>query len=183
MRRENGSFLDFMQLVFIKKISLKIISLTQKHKITLSGLNYLCQSLGLKTCIGIGDDKFDIFHLNTVKNLSEKKVHENIDIGKQNDYFYDIETETHDFNCGFSLIVHNTARFVLSMKTKTIIKVLENMENFIDSSNLDENHKILVRKTKKLLVNLKLKLLKIFVLTKLFVWDQKLIHLNVKVIM
>ena len=88
MRRENGSFLDFMQLVFIKKISLKIISLTQKHKITLSGLNCLCQSLGLKTFIGIGDDKFDIFHLNTVKNLSEKKVHENIDIGKQNDYFF-----------------------------------------------------------------------------------------------
>ena len=26
----------------------KNISLTQKHKITISGLNYLCQSLGLK---------------------------------------------------------------------------------------------------------------------------------------
>ena len=30
----------------------------KKHKITISGLNYLCQSLGLKTYIGIRDDKF-----------------------------------------------------------------------------------------------------------------------------
>ena len=32
----------------------------------MSGLNYLCQSLGLKTCIGMRDDKFNVFHLNTV---------------------------------------------------------------------------------------------------------------------
>ena len=45
----------------------KIISLTQKHKISMSGLNYLCQSLGLKTYIGMRDDKFNVFHFNTVK--------------------------------------------------------------------------------------------------------------------
>ena len=79
----------------------------------MSGLNYLCQSLGLKTCIGIRDDKFNVFHLNTVNNISDKKVHKIINIGKQDDYVYDIETETHDFNCGFPLIVHNTDSFVL----------------------------------------------------------------------
>ena len=88
------------------------ISLTQKHKITMSVLNYLCQSLGLKTCIGIRDDKFNVFHLNTVNNMSNKKVHKIINFGKQDDYVYDIETETHDFNCGFPLIVHNTDSFV-----------------------------------------------------------------------
>ena len=106
-------FIGFYAADGYKKHKYKNISLTQKHKITISGLNYLCQSLGLKTCIGIRDDKFNVLHINTVKNLSDKKVHKIINIGKQNDYVYDIETETHDFNCGFPLIVHNTNSFVL----------------------------------------------------------------------
>ena len=76
-------------------------------------MNYLCQSLGLKTCIGIRDDNFNVFHLNTVNNMSDKIVHKIKNIGKQDDYVYDIETETHDFNCGFPLIVINTDSFVL----------------------------------------------------------------------
>ena len=36
-------------------------SFSEKHKINMSGLNYLCQSLGLKTCINMRDDKFKIF--------------------------------------------------------------------------------------------------------------------------
>ena len=101
-------FIGFYAADGHKKHKYKNISLTQKHKITISGLNYLCQSLGLKTYIGIRDDKFNVFNLNTVNNMSDKKVHKIINIGKQNDYVYDIETETHDFNCGFPLIVHNT---------------------------------------------------------------------------
>ena len=58
-----------------RKNKQKNISFTQKHKITMSGLNYLCQSLGLKTCIGMRDDKFNVFHLNTVNNMSDEKVH------------------------------------------------------------------------------------------------------------
>ena len=106
-------FIGFYAADGYKKSKYKNISLTQKHKITISGLNYLCQSLGLKTCIGIRDDKFTVFHLNTVNNLSDKKVHKIINIGKEDDYFYDIETETHDFTCGFPLIVHTTDSFVL----------------------------------------------------------------------
>ena len=34
---------------------------------------------------------------------------------------YDIETETHDFNCGFPIIIHNTDSFVLSVNTENII--------------------------------------------------------------
>ena len=112
MRIENGPLLDFMQLM-VKKNKFKFISLTQKQKFTISGLNYICQSLELITCIGFRDDKFNVFHLNTVYNISDKKVHGIIKIGKQDDYVYEIETETHDFNCGFPLIVHNTDSFVL----------------------------------------------------------------------
>ena len=118
----------------------KNISLTQKHKISISGLNYLCQSLGLKTCVGMRDDKFNVFHLNTVKKSSDEKVHKITNLGKINDYVYDIETESHDFNCGFPLIVHNTDSFVLSVNTKDIIKDLKNLEDIFDFSNLDENH-------------------------------------------
>ena len=111
-----------MQLVVIKRNKFKNISSTQKHKITKSGLNYLCQSKGLKTCMGNRDDKFNVFHLITVNKVSDEKVYKNIDLGKQNDYVYDTETEIHDFNCGFPLIVHNTDSFVLSVKTKVINK-------------------------------------------------------------
>ena len=44
-----------------RKNKQKNISFSQKHKVTISGLNYLCQSLGLKTCISMRDDKFKIF--------------------------------------------------------------------------------------------------------------------------
>ena len=62
---------------------------------------------------------------------------------------YDIETETHDFNCGFPLIVHNTDSFVLSVNTKDIIKDLKNLEVLFDFSNLDENHELFSNKNKK----------------------------------
>ena len=45
--------------------------------------------------------------------MSDKKVQKVINIGKQNDYVYDIETETHDFICGFPLLVLNTDSFIL----------------------------------------------------------------------
>ena len=41
-------------------------------------------------------------------SISDEKVHKIVNLGKINDFVYDIETETHDFNCGFPLIVHNT---------------------------------------------------------------------------
>ena len=77
----------------------KNISFSQKHKITMSSLNYLCQSLGLKTCISLRDDKFYIFDMITIKNQSDEKVHTIRNLGEINDFVYDIETETHDFTC------------------------------------------------------------------------------------
>ena len=78
----------------------------------------------MKTCISMRDGKFNIFHPCDFKNLSDEKVHKIINLGKRIDYVYDIETESHDFNRGFPLIVHNTDSFVLSMKSKNNIKNL-----------------------------------------------------------
>ena len=87
--------------------------------------------------------------------MSDEKFDTIIYLGKQNDFVYDIETETHDFICGFSLTVHNTDSFVLSMKTKKIIKDLKNLEDVLDFSNLYENHELFGNKAKKLVVYLK----------------------------
>ena len=139
-----------------RKNKQKNISFSQKHKITISSLNYLCQSLGLKTCISMRDDKFNIFDMITVKNQSDEKVHKIRNLGKINDFVYDIETETHDFNCGFPLIVHNTDSFVLSVNTKNIFKDLKNLEVLFDFSNLDQNHELFSNKNKKVIGKFKI---------------------------
>ena len=54
-----------------RKNKQKIISFCQKHKFTMSFLNYLCQPLGLKTCISMRDDIFNIFDKITVKNQND----------------------------------------------------------------------------------------------------------------
>ena len=58
------------------------------------------------------DDKFNIFEMIAVKKQSDEKVHKIKNLGKIEVYVFDIETETHDYNCGFPLIVHNTDSFV-----------------------------------------------------------------------
>ena len=44
--------------------------------------------------------------------MSDEKNHKIVNLRKQNDYIYDIKTETHDLNCRFPLTVHNTDRSV-----------------------------------------------------------------------
>ena len=122
----------------------------------MSGLNYLCQSPGLQTCISMRDDKFKIFQMIIVKNQSDEKVHKIINLGKTNDYVYDIETETYDFNCGFPLIVHNTDSFVLSVNTRDVIKDLKNLEDMFYFSNLDKNHELFSNKNKKVIGKFKI---------------------------
>ena len=78
---------------------------------TISGLFFLCQSLGLQKSINMRDDNFNFFEVNTVKKQSNEKIHKNKNVGKIDDCVYDIELKTHDFNCGFPLIVHNTDSF------------------------------------------------------------------------
>ena len=122
----------------------------------MSGLKYLCPSLGLKTCLSMRDDKFNIFDKISVKNQSDEKFHNIKNIGKINEYVYDIETETHDFKCGFPLIVRNTDSFVLSVNTKDIIKDLKNIEHIFDFSNLDENHELFSNRNRKVIGKFKI---------------------------
>ena len=128
----------------------------------MSSLNYLCQSLGLKTCISMRDDNFNIFEMTTVKNQSDEKVHKIENLGKINDYVYDIETETHDFSCGFPLIFHISDSFILSVNTKDFIKDIKILEDIFDFTNLDKNHELFSNKNKKLIGKFKIETLKIF---------------------
>ena len=105
----------------------------------------------MKTCISMRDDKFNIFQMITVKNQSDEKVCKNKNLGKINDYVYDIETETHGFNCGFPLIVYNTDSFILSVNTEDFIKHLKNLEDIFDFSTLDKAHELFSNKNKKVI--------------------------------
>ena len=50
---ENGKWflIGFYAADGYRKIKYKYLSISQKNKTTISGLNYLCQSLGLNTCM------------------------------------------------------------------------------------------------------------------------------------
>ena len=61
----------------------KNISFSQKNKITMSGLNYLSQSLGLNTVIAMRDDKFNVFILVKVKRMSDEKVQKIVHLGRK----------------------------------------------------------------------------------------------------
>ena len=63
----------------------------------------------------------------------------------------------------------DTDSFVLSVNTKDITDDLNNLEDIFDFSNLDEYHERFSNKNKKILINLKLKPLKIFGLMSLYV--------------
>ena len=109
----------------------------------------------------------------TVKNQSDEKVHKIKNLGKVNDYVYDIETETHDFNCGFPITVHNTDRFILSVNTKDIIKDLKNLEVIFGFSNLDKNHELFSNKNKKVIGKFKIE-------TPKNIWIDEIVCLRAK---
>ena len=156
VEKRKGFFIGFYAADGNRRNKKKNISFSQKNKITMSGLNNLCQTLGLKTCISMRDVKFNIFEMITVKNQSDEKVHKIRNLGKINDHVYDVETETHEFNCGFPLIFHNTDSFKLSVNTKDIIEDLKKLEDIFGFSNLDENQKLFSNKNKKVIGKFKI---------------------------
>ena len=156
-----------------RKNKQKNISFSQKHKITMSSLNYLCQSLGLKICISMRAEKFKIFQMITVKNQGDEKVCKVKNLGKRNDYVYGSETETHDFNCGFPLIVHNTDSSILNGNTKDIIIDFTNLEDIFHFSNSDKNHELFSNKNKKVIGKFKIE-------TPKSIWIDELVCLRIK---
>ena len=128
LEKRKTSFIGFYRAEGHKKIIKKKFESLKNIRLHYQVYIFLRQSLGLKTCIGIRDDKFNVFYLNTIKKLSDEKVHKIINLGKQNDYVYEKKTETHDFNCGFPLIVHNTDSFVLGVNTENITEDIEKFQ-------------------------------------------------------
>ena len=68
-------------------------------------------------------------------------------------YFCREKLQLHYMDCDSS---------VLSIRIQNIVKKLKNLEYLFDFGNLNENHELFNNKNEKLLLNLKLKLLKIF---------------------
>ena len=79
-----------------RKNKQKNISSSQRQKMTMSNVKFLCQELELKTCIGMTDEKFIDFDLITFEKTNDGKVHKIEKLGKVDDYVYDIETETQE---------------------------------------------------------------------------------------
>jgi len=81
-------------------------------KIGSHGLYFLCKSLGYEVSINTQEKKNKIYTLNITKGTQQhhpntiKKI---IDLGIQEQYVYDLETENHHFQAGIGqMIVHNT---------------------------------------------------------------------------
>lgn len=91
----------------------KNLSFNNKGKIGLSGLFYVFSSLGYSISVRDRKDKFNNYSFNLTTKKLRKSPHQIKDIYKLNrsnleEYVYDIETETGDFNTGTPLIVKNT---------------------------------------------------------------------------
>jgi DNA gyrase/topoisomerase IV subunit B len=76
------------------------------------GLYYLCRSLGYEVNIDYDIDKPEIYTLSITKGMMldhPHRIKKIIDLGYQDIYVYDLETENHHFQAGIgSMIVHNT---------------------------------------------------------------------------
>ena len=112
LEKRKWFFFGFYAADVHKKSKYKKICISQKHKITISIINFLSQSLGLKICNSMRGDKFNIFKMIAFRKQIDEKVHKIKNLGKINDYVLDIETETHDFICGFPLMVRHTDFFI-----------------------------------------------------------------------
>ena len=90
----------------------KNIRMCNKGKIGSAGLFYLAKSLGLNVSINTRKDKQNIISLKCSSYKLRKHPHELKKVeyigNSEDNYVYDIETETGDFNTGFPLIVKNT---------------------------------------------------------------------------
>jgi DNA polymerase elongation subunit (family B) len=101
----------------------KNIVLSNKGKIGTSMLYYMFKSLGLNVSINTRKDKMDIYKLTITKNKLRKDPNKikKIDYIKtisDDEYVYDIETETGNFNTGFELIVKNTDSVFIDFSPK-----------------------------------------------------------------
>jgi DNA polymerase elongation subunit (family B) len=117
----------------------KSIRMDNKGKIGSAMLYYLAKSIGFNVSINTIKDKLNITRLNCTSGEQRKSenVIKKVDlIGESNDFVYDIETETGNFNTGYGLIVKNTDSVFFTFHLKDMdgnkIKGKEALEITID---------------------------------------------------
>jgi DNA polymerase elongation subunit (family B) len=117
----------------------KTIRMSNKGKIGSAMLYYLLSSIGFNVSINTRKDKLNITRLTCTSGKQRKQdnVIKKVDlIGENvNDFVYDIETETGNFNTGYSLIVKNTdsvfVNFDIKDKDGNIMDDRETLDNAI----------------------------------------------------
>ena len=62
---------------------------------------------------------------------------------------YDTETESHNFDCGFPLLVLDTDSSVSTMNTNDINKNLYNLKDLFDFSNINKNYQLFSKENEK----------------------------------
>lgn len=83
-----------------------------ESKTTAHGIYFLCKSLGYSVSINVNEYESSVNTLTVRENSlhsSQNKIKKIIDLGKTEQYVYDLETENHHFQAGIGeMIVHNT---------------------------------------------------------------------------
>ena len=81
-------------------------------KIGAHSMYYLCKSIGYDVSINIKESNLKVYTLTITKDHQQfdpYKIQKIIDLGKTEQYVYDLETENHHFQAGVGqMIVHNT---------------------------------------------------------------------------
>jgi hypothetical protein len=104
--------------------SLNVISKSMdvESKISTQCIYYLCKSLGYEVSVNIRDDKPSVYKLTITKGYQVKqsnKIKKIKNLGKTNNYVYDLETDNHHFQSGIGdLIIHNCDLIMLSLLNK-----------------------------------------------------------------
>ena len=103
----------------------KNIRLSNKGKIGSAMLFYMFKSIGFNVSVNTRKDKLNITRLTVTSGKQRKHPHvlkkiDQIYTIENNDFVYDIETETGNFNTGYPLIVKNTDSVFFSFKLTTL---------------------------------------------------------------
>jgi len=92
-----------------------------ESKISSQSIFFLCKSLGYNVSIIIRSDKMNVYKLTITKlylQKDENVIKKIFDLGKTEQYVYDLETENHHFQAGVGqMIVHNSDLIMLSLLT------------------------------------------------------------------
>jgi len=122
-------------------INNKFLKIDIESKISSQCIFYLCKSLGYEVSINHILKKRDVFSLNITKGFqqdNQNRIKKIFNLGKSEQYVYDLETENHHFQAGIGqMIVHNTdghhIKGLLFNLFQSLWSSLYKMDNFLVS--------------------------------------------------